>query len=478
MKKHDFLALIAASGLLTAPGFAADTADTASAVERNWAQWRGPKATGLAPLGKPPVKWSETENIKWKSKIPGYGTSTPVIWEDQVFILTAVPTGKKVEPKPESNDKASEPAAPPPPPRPDGPDPGPGRPGRPGRGDRGMRSETPNEAQQFVLICMDRKTGAIVWQEAATEQVPHEGHHRDHGFASASPVTDGKLVFASFGSRGIYCYDLEGNKKWSADFGDMQTRNSFGEGSSPALHGDTLVLNWDHEGEDFLVALDKNTGKEKWRVARDEPTTWTTPLILEHDGVVQVIVSGTNRIRSHELATGKQLWECGGMTTNVIPTPMSDFGLLYATSGFRGAALLAIRLGRTGDLTDTDAIAWRHGKGTPYVPSPLLYGQRLYFYSGNTAILSCFDAKTGKPYYEQQRISELSGGVYASITGANGHVYLVGRDGTTVVLRDSDTLEIVATNKLDEKFDASPAIAGREIFLRGHGALYCIGAAE
>lgn len=454
--------------LAVSAGFAA--AFSLSAAEQSlkstgdWPRWRGPLANGTAPGATPPTTWSETEKVKWKMKIPGFGTSTPIVWKDRVFLITAIPTGKKVESAPEQ--AASQQSAP--------PTAGPGERRRGGGG--GMQSEKPTEIYQFAVIAVDRTTGKILWQKVAREEVPHEGHHRDHGFASASPVTDGERLYVSFGSRGIYCYDLQGELKWQKDLGDMQTRNGFGEGASPALSGDTLVINWDHEGDDFIVALDKHTGEERWRQKRDEPTTWSTPLIVEPDGKAQVVVSATNRIRAYDLKTGEQLWECGGMTANAIPTPVSAFGHLYAISGFRGASLLAIKLGRSGDLTDTDAITWKHTKATPYVPSPLLSGERLYFYSGNNGVLSAFNARSGQPIFESERIADLLGGVYASPIAANGHVYLVGRDGKTVVIKDGDKLEAVATNKLDDKFDASAAIVGKEIFLRGHEYLYCIAA--
>ncbi|MEO8353185.1 MAG: PQQ-binding-like beta-propeller repeat protein, partial [Chthoniobacteraceae bacterium] len=429
------------------------------AADSDWPRWRGPQANGTAPGAKPPTTWSETEHVKWKTKLPGFGTSTPIIWKDQVFILTAIPTGKKVEaaePPPESEPaNASD------------------QQGR-RRGGSGGRSENPTEIYQWVILALNRTTGKTAWQKVAREEVPHEGHHRDHGFASASPVTDGEHLYAFFGSRGLYCYDLQGNKKWEKDFGDMQTRNSFGEGASPALHGDTLVITWDHEGDDFVVALDKRTGRELWRKERDEPTSWATPLIVEHDGTAQAVVSATNKIRSYDLADGKVVWECGGMTTNVIPTPVTGFDNVYVLSGFRGAALLAIELGQKGDLTGGKAIAWQHGKGTPYVPSPLLSGERLYFYSGNNGILSCFNARSGEPFYETERIADLSGGVYASPIAADGKVYLVGRDGKSVVIKDAPTLEPIATNELDDRFDASPAAVAGELFLRGHEFLYCL----
>jgi outer membrane protein assembly factor BamB len=336
-----------------------------------------------------------------------------------------------------------------------------------------MRGEPPKEIHQFALMCIDRATGKTVWQKALREELPHEGHHRDHGFSSHSPVTDGTHVYAWFGSRGLHCVDFEGNIKWSKDLGKMQTRNSFGEGSSPALSGDTIVVNWDHEGEDFVAAFNKKDGKEIWRQPRDEKTTWTTPLIVEHDGKKQVIVSASTRIRSYDLATGKEIWSCGGMTGNVIPSPVALGDTVYVISGFQGAALLAIKLGSTGDLSGTPAITWQHAKRTPYVPSPLLVNGRLYFHSGNNAFLSCFDAKTGKPWIEAEAIPGMSG-IYSSPVAAADRVYLTGRDGASVVVKQSDKLEVLATNKLDEAFEASPAIVGNEIYLRGHSALYCI----
>ena len=323
-------------------------------------------------------------------------------------------------------------------------------------------------------MALDRATGKTLWQKVAKEEVPHEGHHPDHGFSSYSPVTDGKLLFAFFGSRGLYCYDLKGEKKWEKHLGKMETKNDFGEGSSPVLHGNTLVVNWDHEGSDFIVALDKNTGNELWRKPREEDTSWSTPLIVSTGGKTQVISSATKKIKSYDLADGKLLWEASGNTPNTIPTPVADRERVYITSGFRGSSLLAIKLNNPGgDLTDTDAIAWKASKNTPYVPSPLLYQNRLYLFAGNNGILSSFDAATGKLLIDAERIKDLPG-VYASPVGAGGKIYLVGRNGTSVVIRSGDALEVLATNKLDERIDASPAVVGNELFLRGEQSLYCI----
>ena len=429
----------------------------ASSFDENWPQWRGPENTGVGPKADPPTEWSETRNVNWKVRIPGSGSATHIVWNNQVFVQTAVPTGKKIEPAAQA----------------DSPPPAADQPGRRGRGGSGGGPK-PTEVYQFVILSLDRATGKVLWQQTAREEVPHEGFRQGDGsFASGSALTDGEHVFAYFGSRGLYCYDMNGKLQWSRDFGDMRIALGFGEGSSPTLYKDTLIVNWDHEGDDFIVALNKATGKELWRQPRDERTSWSTPLVVEHDGKAQVVTDATGKIRSYDVATGKLVWECAGLTRNVIPSPVADKEMVYCTSGFQGNALLAIRLGRSGDLTDSDAIAWRHNKSTPYVPSPLLYGDKLYVFASNNGVLSCFDARSGRVLIDAERLEALPG-VYASPVGASGRVYLVGRNGATVVIKQSDKFEALATNHLDEKFDASPAIVGKELFLRGKEYLYCI----
>jgi len=438
----------------------AHAGDSSPEAKQFWPQWRGPLASGVAPLADPPASWSETEHVKWKVQIPGSGDATPIVWADRVFLLTAIPTGKKADAKASEASKA--PAA---------ADAGPGE----GRRQSGrMNSGAPNEVYQFAVFCLDRKTGKTLWQKAAREEVPHEGTQQNNTFASASAVTDGHLVFAFFGSRGLHCYDFEGNLKWSKDFGRMQTKMGFGEGASPALYGDALVINWDHEGEDFIAAFDKRTGKELWRTPRSEGTGWSTPLIIEHGGKQQVVVNATGKVRSYDLATGKEIWSCAGQTVNAIPTPVATGDTVYVTSGFRGSALYAIALGRSGDLTGTDAIRWKHDKNTPYIPSPLLVDNLLYVVANNDAKLSCFDATTGAAQFEAERLEGIFG-IYASPVSARDRVYVLGREGTCLVLKKGPKLEIIATNKLDDKTDASLALAGNEIFLRGRANLYCIG---
>ncbi len=449
----------------------------ATAARENWPQWRGPLQNGVAPTAEPATTWSETNNVRWKVKIPGEGSSTPLVWDDLVFVQTAIATGKKPE-TPSAEKSEQSPSV-----RPEsagGPPPGGpgGRSGRgPGPGGRGGQfggGPKPSEVYQFAVVCLQRSTGKVLWQQVAREEVPHEGIRQNEGtFASSSGVTDGKHVWAYFGSRGLYCYDPKGKLEWSQDLGRMRIAMGFGEGSSPTLYNDMLIVNWDNEGGSFITALDKNTGKTVWKEPREERTSWSTPLVVDPEGKAQVVVAATGKIRSYDPASGKLNWECGGLTRNVIPSPVADNDIVYCMSGFQGNSLLAIRLGKTGDLTGSDAIAWTHKKSTPYVPSPLLYNGRLYFYANNNAVLSCMEAKTGQVLVDAERIEGLQG-VYASPLGAAGKVYLTGRNGVTVVLKQSDKVEVLATNRLEDKFDASPAAVGKDLFLRGREYLYCI----
>ncbi len=448
--------------------FAAATA-ASPARNENWPEWRGPLQNGVAPEANPPTNWSETNSVKWKVKLPGSGVATPIIWDNLVFIQTAIPTGRKVEAKP------AEASEQPPAVRPEAggeaPKKGPG--GGKGQGGFGAGPK-PMEVYQFAVLCLDRQTGKVLWQKVAREEVPHEGYKQGDGsFASSSGLTDGKHFYAYFGSHGLYGYDLDGKLVWEQDLGKMRIKMGFGEGSSPALYHDTLIVNRDNEDNSCIVALDKNTGKILWKKPREEGTSWSTPLIIERDGKAQAVVTATGKIRSYDVASGEVLWECGGLTRNVIPCPVADASTVYCMSGFQGNALLAIRLGRTGDLTGSDAIAWTHNKSTPYVPSPLLYHGKLYFFAVNNGVLTCLDTKSGAPLFEAQKLEDLAG-VYASPLGAARRIYLLGRNGVTVVLKQSGKLEGLATNRLDDKFDASPAAAGKDLFLRGREYLYCL----
>ena len=412
--------------------------------EKNWHHWRGPHATGTAIDANPPTTWSETENIRWKVAIPGTGHATPIVWEDKIFIQTAIEVKAK-----EGSEEDDNPFS-------------------------GFFGGNKEPLYKFDLLALNRSDGSILWQKTLREIQPHEGTHGDATFASNSPVTDGEFIYAYFGSRGLYCVDMMGNVKWEKDIGMMYKRNTFGEGSCPALYENTLVILQDHERTSFITALDKRTGDVLWKTDRDERTTWSSPIIVEYNGKAQVITTGTNRVRSYDLATGELLWDGEGLTANSIPSPVAADGLVYLMSGFRGSVLLAVQLAEAnGDITDSGAIVWRHNRDTPYVPSPLLYKDVIYFLKENRGILSAFNVKTGQSLYGPERLQGVSG-VYASIVGAGDRVYIAGRGGTVNVIQHGSEFKVLAKNKLDDSFNASPAIAGSELYLRGARHLYCI----
>ena len=408
------------------------------AAERFWPQWRGPHATGVSTTATPPLQWSDTRNIRWKVEIPGRGSASPVIWGDRIFLLTAVPSGVPID------------------------------------ASHAPRGNAP-APHKFLVMAIDRASGKVVWERTAREEAPHESSHPENGtWASSSAITNGEIVIASFESRGLYAYDMKGTLLWQTDLGDKAMRNHFGEGSTPVLSGNTLIVVWDHTGESFITALDARTGKEIWRQKRDEIDTWATPLVVDRAGRAQVVVPGMNRVRSYDLETGAIVWHTAGLTMNPIPSPVADDSFVYLMSGFRGNSLKAIRFGgATGDITGTEAVAWSLDRDTPYVPSPLLYDGILYFLKSNTGILSALDARSGKPHFQLQRLP-LAPEVFASPVGAAGRVYIPSRDGVTLVLKHGPTFEVIAENKLSDGFDASPALAGGEIYLRGHKFLYCI----
>jgi outer membrane protein assembly factor BamB len=399
------------------------------APAENWGHWRGPTGNGTAVKASPPIEWSNTKNVKWKVEVPGNGLSSPVIWENQVFVTTAVPADSQ------------------------------GAGGLP--------------RLEFKLLCFDRTDGKLLWQRTATVARPHQRTHETNGFASASPCTDGQCVYAHFGSRGLYCYTLNGEPIWKRDdFGKMETLNGFGEGSSPTVTGNTILVPWDHLGPSALYALDKRTGATLWKADRDEPTEWSTPLVVEHAGRKQVVLNGQHAVRSYDLETGNELWHCSGQTRRPIASAVADKGLVFVGSGFQGAFMGAFRLDGTGDIQGTDKVVWTINHDTPDVSSPLLSSGRIYFHKAKSGLLSCVDAATGKPHYFARRIG-LSN-TYASPIAAGGHVYLTARNGTTVVIKDADELSIVATNSVDETVGATPAPVDNELFIRGETHLFCL----
>lgn len=427
----------------------------ADSAGRFWPAWRGPEATGVAPGCDPPTTWSETENIQWKVPITTDGSAaSPIVWGNKIVFQTAVKTDKTADPA----QPQAEPEQAPPPGAPEGP--------RPPRGPG--EEKPPKNFYQFNVVCLDRNTGKILWEKTACQAVPHQGHQPTHGFASYSPVTDGRYVWANFGSYGVYCYDLDGNLIWKQDL--IRRKTMFGEGGSLALAGDAAVVVADNDKQSWIFAFDKNTGELLWKKQRDEKTTYGTPLAVTLDGRLQIITSGINKIRSYNPVDGQILWECAGLPDFMVPTPIAGFDMLFCAVGGHGKGrAAAIRLDKSGN----HAIAWQTSDLAPFVTSPLLYGSRLYVYAVNPPSLSCFDAKTGRALSLKQPLEQCKE-VYASPVGAADRIYLAGRNGITYVLQNAETFEVIAVNKLDDEFSCTPAIAGDALYLKGRQNFYCI----
>ncbi len=418
----------------------------------NWPSWRGPLGTGVAPRANPPIQWSETENVRWKTPLPGEGHSTPIVTGNHVFVTAAEPFGEKLEPRYS---------------------------GAPGAHDNRAISQR----YRFLVIALDRRDGTVLWQKQVHEALPHEGAHRSATLASASPVTDGQRVYACFGSWGIYCLDLNGQLLWQKSLGQMHTKHGHGEGALPVLHDGILVIPWDHEGDSFIVALESGSGNEIWRQPRPEPTSWSSPIVVQQDGRSQVIAAGTSRVRGYDLQTGDVIWQCGGLSDNVVATPVAGDGMVFVGSSYDTRALFAIRLaGAEGDITGTDQVVWSTRQRTPYVPSPLLYQGSLYFLRHYQGILSRLDAATGREVVGPFRLQGLRD-IYASPVAAAGRIYVSDRDGTTIVFThtddpESDIPRMLSANRIDDKISASLALVGDQLWIRGERALYCIAEPE
>lgn len=406
-----------------------------------WPRWRGPNETGVAK-GTAPTEWSDTKNIIWKANIPGRGHSSPVLWDNLVFLTTAVPTA------PVATAQAGN-----------------------GRGAGGGFAS--GVEHKFVVMALDRKTGKTVWEKTLLTATPHEGYHFRYGsFASNSPITDGKLLYAFFGSRGIYALDLKGNVVWQKTFGNMKMRLAFGEGVPTVLDGDRLLLNFDQEEGSFLTVLDKTTGKEIWKVEREEASSWSPPTVVTVGGRKQIIVAASKKVRAYDYQNGKVIWECAGLGSNVIPAPVIHNNTVIVMSGHREPNRMAIKLGRDGDLTGTDAVVWQNTKGNSYTPSPVLHDGKLYFVTDN-GILSAINATTGELFYQERLPGTYS--LKASLVAADGKLYVSTEQGDVLVVKLGEKFELLATNKMaDEFYVATPAIADGEMYLRGKNTLYLI----
>ena len=428
-----------------------------SECDANWHQFRGPTGNGSSAHAQPPIHWS-AESYRWKAEMAGRGNSSPIVWKDEIFLLTAVKTDRQMadddprqfetraDPRNENQKDRRDPSA-------------------------------PTHYHDFFVVCVSRENGKQIWKTKVTSAVPHERGHSTNTLASASPVTDGKHVWASFNSFGLFCLDMNGNVVWERQFGRMQTAAQFGDGASPSLHENTLVLNWDHQGQSFIVALDATNGNTKWKKDRDEATTWSTPSIVKHRDRVQIITNGRTRVRSYDFANGDLIWQCGGQTENPIATPIAVDDLVVCMTGFRGNAAMGISLDSSGDITESDEIVWKRDDIGTYVPTGVFCNGHIYSTQGSNPILTSIKAKTGETVIAPTRLSGIQT-LYASLVSANDHIYVTGRNGKTLVLRHRDQFDVVATNDLGDSVDATPALIDNQIIIRSHNDLYCFDSKE
>ena len=415
------------------------------AAAANWPQWRGPEGNGVSPETGLPTEWSQTRNVRWKTPIPGRGHSSPVIWGNRVFLTTAlegslVPGAKAVK--------------------------------HIVKGEEFVHPAAVGADRQHTLkvLALDRETGRIVWEKTAYQGTVYDDRHRKNTYASPTPVTDGRHVYAYFGPEGLYSYDFDGRLIWKTSLGDIATLG-LGAGTSLVLYENLVIVQSDQERDganSFIVAVDKRTGGQVWRTPRSEPVSWATPLVVRHAGRPELIASGAHTVISYDPATGKELWRSAGVEMNAVPTPVSGHGMVFVLA----KQVFAIRLGGNGNLTGTPHIVWNLRKGSGPVPSPVLYRDYLYVLT-NKGILSCFDARTGEVMYNNGRVP-VPATFIASLLAFEGKVLLTSEDGDTFVVKAGPKFEVLGTNSIGEPVYASPAVSDGKIFIRGEKTLYCI----
>lgn len=414
----------------------------------SWPQWRGPSGQGISEEKNLPATWSPTKNIKWKTPIAGRGHSSPIVWGNKIFLTTAiegplVPGAKAV--KHMDGDKEYV--------HPD--------------------SVGADHKHFFKVICLSRDTGKILWEQTSFEGTPYDDRHRKSSFASATPATDGKHVYAFFGSEGLYAYDMNGKFAWKADMGKLATVG-MGTGTSPILYDNLVIVQRDDENVEgsFIVGVNKKTGKEVWRTPRKVQVSWCTPLLVRTAKRAELITSGSEAVIAYDPATGKELWRHKGVESNAVPSPVANNEMVFISAGFPAKIAMAIKLGGAGDLLDN--VVWKYAKGTAYVPSPILYGDYLYL-TTDRGILTCLDARTGEVKYEGGRVP-IPATFTASPIAFDGKILMTSEDGDTFVIKAGPKHEILGTNTVGEPVYASPAVADGNIYIRGEKSLYCIGA--
>jgi len=418
----------------------------------NWPQFRGPNASGISTNSNLPDKWSATENVAWKTDLPGRSWSSPIAWGNHVFLSAVVNSGESEAPKK-------------------------------GLYFGGDRPEPSKAEHQWKVLCLELATGKVRWERTVHRGAPQTPVHLKSSYGAETPVTDGERVYALFGNVGVFAFTLDGREVWSKLLEPRKTRYGWGSAASPALHDGRLFIVNDNDDQAEMFALDVKTGKELWRVDRDEKSNWATPFIWTNNQRTELVTSGSRAVRSYDL-DGKLLWSLRGMSGIAIPTPFAGSGLLFVTSGYVGdklRPLYAIRPGASGDITlqpgetNNQFVAWSNPVGGPYNPSPLLYEGRVYVLY-DRGLVSCYDAKAGQVLYDRERLPE--GFAFTSSPwAAGGRIFCLNEDGVCYVLRAGDKFELLHTNKLadDDMCMATPALSGDRLLIRTAARLYCFG---
>jgi len=428
----------------------------ASVSGQHWPSFRGPNASGVSDGHPTPVKWNAPsgESVLWKTPIPGVAVSSPVVWGDRVFVSTAV---------------SSDPHAT----------------IRTGLyGDVEPSSDLSRHS--WRLVALDKRTGKVLWERVVHEGVPRTKRHPKSSQASPTPVTDGRHVVVSFGSEGLYAYDVDGKLLWKRDLGVLNAGwfydpdYEWGVGSSPIIWKSSVIVQCDIQKNSFIAAFDVATGQPLWRTKREEIPSWSTPAIYEGNGRAELVTQGKNFTRGYDPSTGQELWRLAGNSEITIPTPIIGANLIIVTNGYRGVQpIYAIKPGAKGDITlkgeqtQSEFIAWSTKRGGPYIPTPLIYRDQLYVCSNN-GVLSAYDARTGQRLY-QERLGGTGGSFSASPVAADGKIYLASEDGDVFVIKAGPTYELLATNSMGEALMATPAISEGLIIIRGLKDVFAIG---
>ena len=417
---------------------------------QNWPQWRGPNSQGVSAEKGFTFEWSSTQNIQWKASIPGRGHSSPIAWGERVFLTTGIEGAVQPGFKAVRHIDAG------------------------GKEFNHQDSIGADRLHSLKVFCLDLETGRVLWEQTAYEGRVFDNRHKKNTFASATPITDGRYVYAYFGSEGLYCYDFSGKLIWKSSLGNIATMG-MGVASSPLLWQDLLFLQCDQDNGEasFLAAIDKKSGRQVWKVRRTTLESWTSPVTATLGRSTELIINARELVIAYNPADGGELWRVKGVGPNPVPTPVVGHGMAFFAAGAGDKRSMAVRLGGRGDVTNTDKVIWRYNKGTAHIASPILYEDYLYLMT-DTGLMSCLEARTGEVQYEGGRVP-IPATFTASPVAVDGKILITSEDGDTFVIEAGPRYEILRTNSVSEPVYASLALAQGKILIRGEKNLYCIG---